>query len=209
MNRSRRVGPALAAAAVALTLCAGPAVAVGQPAAAQPAAPVASGSTLAASTAAAGAAATVGEYPPRTYTLTSNAPEAGGKCLDVYDWGNGPWVQMWGCHGGANQSWNISFNATSGGYQIRSNAGGKCVDGYRGRGQQLVQLPCDNSASQSWTVPASAGRWRFVNRAFPSVPPGFPGPAGQCLDIYDWGRGNVVQLWDCGYGQGNQEWWYN
>ncbi|MFF8769469.1 RICIN domain-containing protein [Kitasatospora sp. NPDC015120] len=209
MNGSRRVGRILAAAAAALTLGAGPAVAVGQPAAGEPAASVAPGSTLAASAAAAGPAGAVSDYPPRTFTLTSNAPEADGRCLDVWDWGNGPWVQMWGCHGGANQSWNVSYNAVSGGYQIQSNASGKCVDGYRGRGQQVVQLPCDNSASQAWTVPPSAGRLRFVNRAFPGSPPGFPGPTGQCLDIYDWGRGTVVQLWDCGWGQGNQEWWYN
>ncbi|MFE6871252.1 RICIN domain-containing protein [Kitasatospora sp. NPDC057692] len=202
MNRLRRVGSILGAATAALALCAGPAAAVGQPAAPAASEP-APGSTLAASPAAGGSA---GSFA-RSYTLTSLSPAADGRCLDVWDWGNGPWIQMWGCHGGANQSWNVSYNSVSHGYQIQSNASGKCVDGFRGRGQQVVQLPCDNSPSQAWIVPASAGRWRFVNLQFPGSFP-FPGQTGQCLDIYDWGRGDVVQLWDCG-GQGNQEWWYN
>ncbi|WP_380282656.1 RICIN domain-containing protein [Kitasatospora purpeofusca] len=202
MDGLRRVGSILGAAAAALTLCAGPAAAVGQPAA-PPASDPVSGSTLAAGPAASGAATTYA----RSYTLTSNSPEANGKCLDVWDWGNGPWVQMWGCHGGSNQSWNVSFNSVAHGYQIQSNASGKCIDGWRGRGQQVVQLPCDNSASQTWILSASGGPWHFVNAQFPGSYP-LPGVTGQCLDIYDWGRGTTVQLWDCG-SQSNQEWWYN
>ncbi|GAA1404493.1 hypothetical protein GCM10009639_50440 [Kitasatospora putterlickiae] len=200
MSGVSRFGQTLAAVAAALTLCAAPAAAAGRPGAS-----TASGGTLAASPEAAGGASAAGIS--RSFTLTSLSPAADGRCLDVWDWGNGPWIQMWGCHGGANQSWNVSWNSVSAGYTIQSNASGKCLDGFRGRGQQLVQLPCDNSASQAWSVPPSAGRWRFVNLAFPGHP-GFPGPSGQCLDIYDWGRGDVVQLWDCG-GQGNQEWWYS
>ncbi|MFF2951268.1 RICIN domain-containing protein [Kitasatospora sp. NPDC057965] len=198
MNRLRRVGSILGAAAAALTLCAGPAAAVGQPAA-----PAASGSTLAANPAASVSAGTFA----RTFTLVSNSPDAAGKCLDVWDWGNGPWIQMWGCHGGSNQSWNVSFNSVSNGYQIQSNASGKCIDGWRGRGQQVVQLPCDNSKTQTWILSTTGGPWHLINAQFPGSYP-LPMVTGQCLDIYDWGRGDAVQLWDCA-SRGNQEWWYN
>ncbi|MGW1073710.1 RICIN domain-containing protein [Streptomyces sp. NPDC002537] len=190
MNVFKRAGSVLGAAVAAVALCGGAVAASPQPVASG-----STGSTLSATGPAAGKAPSI----KRTFTLTSMSSNAAGKCLDVWDWGNGPWIQVWGCHGGSNQSWNVTWNSGSSSWTIRSNSSGKCVDGYRGRGNQLVQYPCDNTSTQSWNASVAAnGAYRFENR----------GNSGQCMDIYDWGRGNVVQLWDCG-GQDNQWWSYN
>ncbi|MET8540483.1 RICIN domain-containing protein [Kitasatospora sp. NPDC004799] len=175
MNVSTRVGSILGAAATALALCAGTAAADGRPAV----------SSAASATSATGAT-----------TITSASPEAAGNCLDAYDWGNGPWIQMWSCHGGANQSWNISWNNTSGGWNIQSNSSlHYCVDGSRGHGEQLIQNVCGNGLGQAWKIDSLSGASRFESIAFP----------GQCMDIYNWGRSSVVMLWDCG-SQANQYW---
>ncbi|MDY0816388.1 RICIN domain-containing protein [Kitasatospora purpeofusca] len=174
MNVSRRLGSILGAAGAALVLCAGPAAAGGQPAAS----PV-------------GAAAQL-DQPS---TITSAGPEAAGKCLDAYDWGRGPWVQMWGCHGGANQSWSVSWNSTSGGWNIRNEAGRTCVDGSPGHGEQLILNICGDGLGQSWKIDSFPGPARLESIAFP----------GQCADIANWGRSSVVMLWDCG-SQANQYW---
>ncbi|MFE6750215.1 RICIN domain-containing protein [Kitasatospora purpeofusca] len=176
MNVSKRLGPILGAAGAALVLCAGPAAA-GQPAAAP-----------------AGAAA----QPARSSTITSASPEAAGKCLDAYDWGRGPWVQMWACHGGSNQSWTLSWNSVSGGWNIRNVASQYCADGSPGHGEQLIQNVCGNGLGQSWKIESALGPTHLESIAFP----------GQCADIYDWGRSSVVMLWDCG-SQANQYWLVN
>ncbi|WP_328954578.1 RICIN domain-containing protein [Kitasatospora purpeofusca] len=178
MNVSRRLGSILGAAGAALLLCAGPAAAGGQP----------------------GAAAPVGAalQPGLTSTITSASPEAAGTCLDAYDWGRGPWVQMWDCHGGGNQSWSLSWNSTSGGWNIRNEASQYCVDGSPGHGEQLIQNICGNGLGQFWQIGSSTGPTRLESIAFP----------GQCADIANWGRSSVVMLWDCG-SQANQYWLFN
>ncbi|MEV8626095.1 RICIN domain-containing protein [Streptomyces sp. NPDC051079] len=177
MKVSIRIGSILGAAAAASVLCAGPAAANGQPAPSP-----------------AGAVAQVGQAS----TITSASPEAAGKCLDVYDWGKGPWIQMWDCHGGSNQSWSVSWNSTSGGWNIRSNASQYCVDGSLGHGEQLIQNSCGNGLGQAWKIDSLSGPTRIESIAFP----------GQCADIYNWGRSPVVMLWDCG-SQANQYWLFN
>ncbi|MEU8778710.1 RICIN domain-containing protein [Streptomyces sp. NPDC048606] len=177
MNVPSRLGSILGAAASALVLCAGSATAHDGPAASS------AGATT---------------QPVPVSTITSLSPEAAGKCLDVYDWGRGPWIQMWECHGGDNQSWSLDWNATSGGWNIRSDASGLCVDGFRGHGEQLIQNPCGEGLGQAWKIDPLPGPTRLENVAFP----------GQCADIYNWGRGSVVMLWDCG-SQPNQYWLFN
>ncbi|MFJ4092608.1 RICIN domain-containing protein [Kitasatospora sp. NPDC089913] len=179
MKVSERLGPILGATGAALTLCAGPAAAAGQPAAAAPV-----------------GAAAVQPGPPST--ITSASPEAAGKCLDAYDFGRGPWVQMWDCHGGSNQSWSLSWNSVSGGWNIRNEASQYCADGSPGHGEQLVQNVCGNGLGQSWKIDSASGPTRLESIAFP----------GQCADIYNWGRSSVVMLWDCG-SQANQYWLFD
>ncbi|MFF4378028.1 RICIN domain-containing protein [Kitasatospora sp. NPDC001547] len=181
---STRAGSILGAAAAALALCAGPAAAGGQPAALS-----AAGSALPTRTA--GAAA----QPDGISTITSASPEAAGKCLDVYDWGKGRDIQMWACHGGSNQAWTISWNGTSGGWNIQSLASHQCVDGSLGKGEQLIQNSCGTGLGQAWKIDSFVGAFRVENIAYP----------GQCMDIYNWGRSSKVQLWDCG-SQANQYW---
>ncbi|MEU8760126.1 RICIN domain-containing protein [Streptomyces sp. NPDC048659] len=131
-------------------------------------------------------------------TITSLSPEAAGKCLDAYDFGRGPWVQMWNCHGGANQSWSVTWNSVSGGWNIRNAASQYCADGSRGRGEQLMQNVCGNGLGMAWKIDDPAGPTRLESIAHP----------GLCADIYNWGRSPVVMLWDCG-GQANQYWFLN
>ncbi|MFJ8043887.1 RICIN domain-containing protein [Kitasatospora sp. NPDC096147] len=132
-------------------------------------------------------------------TITSASPEAAGKCLDVYDWGNGPWIQMWDCHGGSNQSWQVVRNDVTGAWNLRTGAGGQyCADGSLGHGEQLIQNYCSNGLGQDWKLDSAAGATRLESVAFP----------GQCADIYNWGRSSVVMLWDCGT-QANQYWILN
>ncbi|MFD8318379.1 RICIN domain-containing protein [Kitasatospora purpeofusca] len=185
MNVSQRLGPVLGAAGAALVLCAAPAAAAagGQPAASPAGAAGATGAAV---------------QLDRTYTATSASPEAAGKCLDAYDWGRGPWVQMWACHGGSNQSWTLSWNSASGGWNIRNEASQYCADGSLGHGEQLIQNVCGNGLGQSWKIESAVGPTHLESIAFP----------GQCADIYDWGRGSVVMLWDCG-SQANQYWLFN
>ncbi|MEV0189949.1 RICIN domain-containing protein [Kitasatospora purpeofusca] len=178
MNVSKRLGPILGAAGAALMLCAGPAAAGGQPAV-SPAAAAA--------------------RPDRAYTVTSASPEAAGKCLDAYDWGRGPWVQVWACHGGSNQSWRLSWNSVSGGWNIKNEASQYCAAAaLPGHGEQLIQAVCGDGLGQSWKIESALGPTHLESIAFP----------GQCADIYNWGRSSVVMLWDCG-SQANQYWVFN
>ncbi|WP_344439839.1 RICIN domain-containing protein [Kitasatospora nipponensis] len=69
---------------------------------------------------------------PAQQQINSLSPEASSghhACLDVDRNGtaNGTPIQLWDCHGGANQSWTYN------GFQLRAN--GKCLD-----------LPGDNTA---------------------------------------------------------------
>ncbi|MFJ6775255.1 hypothetical protein ACIQOV_30560 [Kitasatospora sp. NPDC091257] len=74
---STRVGSILGADAAAPALLAGPAAANAQPAA----------------------------QLDQASTITSSSPEAAGQCLDIYNWGRGPVVQLWDCGSQANQYW--------------------------------------------------------------------------------------------------------
>ncbi|TQM82700.1 ricin-type beta-trefoil lectin protein [Saccharothrix saharensis] len=128
--------------------------------------------------------------------IISQAPEADGKCLDVYNAGGGPQVQMWWCNGWSNQDWLID-SGYHGGVRLRpySNTG-MCLDAYKGRGVQLVQYRCDSTSTQEFTRDWHQSGFRLRSVSSPSL----------CVDIYDHGRGNIVQMWDCRDVQ-HQYWW--
>lgn len=130
--------------------------------------------------------------------MRSLDPDAAGKCLDAYNWGAGPWAQMYPCHGGANQVWTLYRGYGNGTFDIFYTYQGrsKCLDGVAGRGQQLTVWACDATSGQ-----------RFRQRGsepFEMVLESVRYP-GQCLDVSDWGRGAAVVLWDCHY-LANQVW---
>lgn len=134
------------------------------------------------------------------YTLKSVDSDAAGRCMDIYNWGVGPWVQMYACHGGTNQDWRITAY-TSSTWKITSfdsDAYNKCVDGYAGLGKQLTMYPCDTTTDQQfWVGVNSIGQYIFESVDHP----------GQCIDIYNWGIGTQVQLYTC-HGGTNQRWIY-
>ena len=134
-------------------------------------------------------------------TLKSVDPDAAGKCLDVYDWGVGPWIQMWGCTGNANQKWYLDWApppSSPSKETITSFLLEKCIDAAWGRGVQVRQWTCDNSITQKWIPHYFDDGSRAWESAY--LP-------GQCLDIRDWGQSTIVQLWDCHWGT-NQRWIY-
>ncbi|MFE2757750.1 RICIN domain-containing protein [Actinosynnema sp. NPDC059335] len=75
--------------------------------------------------------------------------ELNGKCLDIRDWNanDGAIVQMWACHGGANQQWYGD------GSLIRSALNGKCLDirDWNANDGAVVQMwTCHGGANQRW-----------------------------------------------------------
>ncbi|MFD1152145.1 RICIN domain-containing protein [Saccharothrix hoggarensis] len=119
--------------------------------------------------------------------IISQAPEANGKCLDVYNAGGGPQIQMWWCNGWNNQDWDIA-TGPHGYWRLRPYSNlNMCLDAYKGRGVQVVQYRCDSTRTQEFTREAYQGAYRYRSLSSPSL----------CLDIYDHGRGTTVQMWDC------------
>ena len=103
-----------------------------------------------------------------------------GKCADV----SGTNVVLYGCHGGANQQWVLSYDGT-----IRSK-GFQCLD-IEGSGR-LVAYSCHGGANQQWQV--SSGR--IANPA-----------TGRCVDV-DGGSsadGTDLIAYAC-HGGANQQW---
>jgi len=129
------------------------------------------------------ARATADAFVP--YTTT------GGKCVDVMDGKatNNAKVQIWDCHGGANQGWQ--FN----GYLLQTD-NNMCLDVPDGKGKNgspLQVYKCDkNNGNQNWERVGANIRWYGHNL---------------CLDVTD-GRfqnGTPLQLWACYLGSPNQQ----
>ncbi|WP_117207979.1 SGNH/GDSL hydrolase family protein [Allorhizocola rhizosphaerae] len=113
-----------------------------------------------------------------------------GRCLDVPNTANGTQIQLWDCHGGANQSWTH----TAGRQLVAS--GGKCLDA-RGQGTsngtQVVVWDCNGQTNQQWNVNA--------NGTITGV------QSGLCIDASGLGTANGTKLilWAC-HGGANQRW---
>ncbi|MBP2339198.1 hypothetical protein JOF41_005376 [Saccharothrix coeruleofusca] len=132
------------------------------------------------------------------FEVINFAAGANGKCLDVWDAGRGPQIHMWGCNGWSNQDWTID-TGPNGGARLRPFSDlSKCLDSYRGRGNQVVQHSCDNTRTQEFTRVEVGSTGGIALRSFSN---------GLCLDIYDHGRGDVVMMWDCHYSD-NQRWYW-
>ncbi|GIJ37839.1 hypothetical protein Vwe01_11640 [Micromonospora andamanensis] len=72
-----------------------------------------------------------------------------GKCLDVPNssTSNGTRIQLYDCHSGANQQWNINSNGTITGVQS-----GLCLDaGGSGNGAMIQLYSCWGGANQQWS----------------------------------------------------------
>jgi len=112
------------------------------------------------------------------------------KCLDVRggDSDNGTPVEIWPCHGGANQEWRFSPQG-----EIRGIAN-KCLDvkgGVSNDGTPVILWPCNGGANQ---------QWRYVHGELPGV-------GDKCLDVKGGvsDDGTLIILWRC-HGSANQKW---
>jgi hypothetical protein len=120
--------------------------------------------------------------------LWSPDGDAYGRCLDL-DTASGR-VQMWECHGAANQDWNIVN--VPGAVAITNRANGKCLKG-NGLGNQLTAVTCSGQLEvqplQWYPVDRGNGFMGYRNVKYPNF----------CMDIRDSGASRVVQLWSCTY----------
>ncbi|MGI5270453.1 ThuA domain-containing protein [Nonomuraea sp. CA-218870] len=112
------------------------------------------------------------------------------RCLDVSgaSQANGAQVQLWDCHGQANQQWT----ATSAG-ELRVY-GGKCLDvngGGTADGTTVIIWNCNGQNNQKWRHNAD-GTITAVG-------------AGKCLDVNGTANGTRARIWTCTGGT-NQRW---
>jgi endo-1,4-beta-xylanase len=112
-----------------------------------------------------------------------------GRCIDVPNssQNNGTRVQLWDCHGQANQQWTYTSS------RQLTVFGSKCLDA-NGRGTAngtaIIIWDCNGQTNQQWNVNA--------NGTISGV------QSGRCLDVFSTANGAQVQLWDC-HGQANQQ----
>ncbi|MFI1927978.1 RICIN domain-containing protein [Streptomyces sp. NPDC020377] len=132
-------------------------------------------------------------------TMTNNE---GGQCLDgdADTIGtNGTKVQLWGCHGGSNQTWLWAPAAGQpvGYYTIQSARGNQCLDG------DLTQIPANGAKVQLWACNGWSNQtWLWHGATLTNL------EGGQCLDgdlTQIPANGAKVQLWACN-GWSNQNW---
>ncbi|MGW5349872.1 ricin-type beta-trefoil lectin domain protein [Streptomyces sp. NPDC004031] len=123
--------------------------------------------------------------------------QGSGKCLDVYGGGtaNGTPAIIWGCHGGANQQWQVGGDGT-----LRNPVSGRCLDIQGGpsataNGTKVGLWDCTGGTNQQWRV---GGDGTVRNPA-----------SGRCLEVAggtgENDDGRPVQIWDC-WGGANQKW---
>ncbi|KJK49058.1 GDSL family lipase [Lentzea aerocolonigenes] len=115
-----------------------------------------------------------------------------GRCADVpgATSTNGTQVQLWDCHGGANQNWTYTSSKQLMVY------GTKCLDASGGgttNGTSVVIWDCHGGTNQQWNVNADG----TITNALSNL----------CLDASGFGtaNGTKLNLWSC-TGQANQQW---
>jgi hypothetical protein len=133
-------------------------------------------------------------------------------CMDVNRGDPANWrydtnIEVWPCHGQANQQFGLQPSAPSGGISTFTiQTLGKCLDvdmGYMESWthQSNVQLfPCNGGLNQQFTLQYQSGGWSMIRSML----------NGRCLDIdlnvnNDWRYERNVQLWNC-TGEPNQLW---
>ncbi|KAF7436141.1 hypothetical protein PC9H_002967 [Pleurotus ostreatus] len=119
------------------------------------------------------------------------------KCLDVRSaaFQNGSPVQIHDCNGSNAQKWRIA--SKPGATRLQLDGTNFCLDSglTPGNGVQLKIWQCfDGLAAQKW--------WYTEDKHIALE------GKGQCLDLPggNSGNGNVVQTWECAYGNKNQIW---
>ncbi|MBB6038629.1 ricin-type beta-trefoil lectin domain protein [Phytomonospora endophytica] len=113
-----------------------------------------------------------------------------GRCVDVpgSSTANGVQVQLWDCHGGANQRWTYTSDR-----RLTGN-GGKCLDAAgSANGAAVVLWDCNGQANQRWSLNADGSVTGLAS--------------GLCLDVSGaaTANGSKIQLWGC-WGGANQRW---
>ena len=115
-----------------------------------------------------------------------------GRCVDVPNstTANGTQVQLWDCHGNANQRWTYTA-----GRQLMVY-GSKCLDASgqgTANGTAVIIWDCNGQANQQWVVNA--------NGSITGV------QSGLCVDAAAaaTANGTKIQLWGC-HGGANQQW---
>ncbi|GGO22971.1 lipase [Microbispora rosea subsp. aerata] len=136
-----------------------------------------------------------GATPSATPTPSSTSMIRGvgsGRCLDVagVSQANGAQVQIWDCHGQANQQWTLT---SAGELRVYGN---KCLDVYgagTADGTQVVIWDCNGQSNQKWRF-NSDGTITAVG-------------ANKCLDVVGGGtaNGTRIQIYSC-WGGSNQKW---
>ncbi|MBX6384857.1 MAG: lectin, partial [Microbispora sp.] len=138
-----------------------------------------------------------GGTPTQTPTPTPSSTSAikgvgSGRCLDVVgvSQANGTQVQIWDCHGGANQQWTLT---SAGELRVYGN---KCLDVYgagTADGTQVIIWDCNGQSNQKWRF-NSDGTITAVG-------------ANKCLDVVGGGtaNGTRIQIYSC-WGGSNQKW---
>jgi glucose/arabinose dehydrogenase/type 1 glutamine amidotransferase/PKD repeat protein len=117
------------------------------------------------------------------------------RCLDVSGQStqNGAQVQIWNCHGGANQRWTLT---PAGQLTVYSGGSQRCLDlqnGATSPGTRAVIWGCNGGNNQRWQLGPNG---TITNVA-----------SGLCLDVNGAGTGNgtAVIVWNC-HGGNNQRW---
>lgn len=140
--------------------------------------------------------------PPASGSSSSSQPPAqsnativgtaSGRCVDVPGsaTANGTQVQLWDCHGNANQRWTYTANrqlTTSGNKCLAANNQGTA------NGTAVVIYDCNGQAGQQWNLGS--------NGAITGV------QSGLCLDAVGaaTANGTRIQLYSC-HGGANQQW---
>ncbi|MEV0425900.1 ricin-type beta-trefoil lectin domain protein, partial [Micromonospora sp. NPDC050495] len=109
-----------------------------------------------------------------------------GRCIDVPNssQSNGTRVQLYDCHGLANQQWTLTSSRQLTVY------GSMCLDAAgSGNGSAVQIYSCNGQSNQQWNV-NSNGTITGVQ-------------SGRCLDVWGTNNGQQVQIYDCN-GQANQ-----
>jgi hypothetical protein len=115
--------------------------------------------------------------------------DASGRCLDVPNstTTNGTPVQIWDCHGGANQQFTRNGTALQ--------TMGKCLDApsNAAAGTRVQIWDCHGGANQQWTLNSNATITNVQT--------------GLCLDVNgaSTANGSAVIVWTC-HGGANQRW---
>ncbi|MFG2987210.1 ricin-type beta-trefoil lectin domain protein [Streptomyces sp. NPDC048258] len=113
-----------------------------------------------------------------------------GKCVDVKDGStkDGALIQLYKCHGGANQVWKLEADKT-----VRSM--GRCMDVQYAKtenGSALGLNSCHGAANQQFEL-LPGGKLRSVH-------------SGKCVDVVSYWTLTRLVIWDCSADRPYQQW---